>query len=161
MKTRNNSLIILLSFLLLTACGNKEILNEERNFGGEIWNRFTPEVFTVDIDNIDDYYNIDLTLAIDTNHYNEDIFPMTVNLYSPNGERRMFYYDMTLKKNGRWRGEQNGKTRVVTERIRSFFSFNTEGEHRIEIGQATSKYDLLGPVSLTTYIERTKLDYDM
>ena len=147
--------------VLFSSCGNKVIVDEERSFQNEVWNRFTPEAFIVEIDNVDDYYNIDLTLSIDTTHYSERIFPMTVNLFSPNGERRMFYYDLVLKQNGRWRGEQDGKFRVITERIRSYFSFNTTGSHRLEIGQASSKYDLLGPASLSVYIERTKLDYDM
>ena len=96
--------ILLLGALLLTGCSKKVLFDEQHDFANHTWNRFTPEVFNIDVDNVEDYYNIDLTIAVDT--------------------------------------------------------LLNEGSHRLEIGQATSKYDLRGMVSLNAYVERAKLDYD-
>lgn len=150
---------ILLSLLLLSACGKKSLVDDNRTFDGNRWNRFTPEVFMVDVKNTEDFYNIDLTVSIDTNLYRYEAVPVTVNLYSPNSERRMFYAEVPLKLNGRWRGEVVDGNRTVTHHIRTFFSFNSKGEHRMEVGQATSQYDLEGIHSLQLRIYKVELDY--
>ena len=51
----------LLGLLLLVSCGRKTVINEEHTFDGNIWNRFTPEEFKLSVDNIENYYHIDLT----------------------------------------------------------------------------------------------------
>ena len=154
------ALPIILGILLLAACGNKTVINDERTFSGDIWNRFTPEVFEVNLSNVDDYFNIDIAVSIDTARFRYQSLPLTVNLYSPAGEHRFFYAEMPLKENGRWKGEMKDGYRVVERRVRPFFSFNGTGVHRIEIGQATSQYDLEGAHSVRLYIENTKVDYD-
>lgn len=152
--------LLLLSFLSFTfaSCG-KHILNEEREFSEDIWNRFTPEVFETHVGNIDAYYNIDLTVSIDTAIFRYTSLPLTVNIYSPNGEHRMFYSEVPLKENGRWKGEIDDGRRKASTHVRTFFSFNGKGEHRIEIGQATSQYDLEGIHSIELDIYKIKLDY--
>ena len=152
--------MLLLSLLPLTlASCNKNILDEEREFGGDTWNRFTPEVFETQVNNVEAYYNIDLTVSIDTTVFRYTSLPLTVNIYSPNGEHRMFYSEVPLKENGRWKGETDDGRRKASTHIRTFFSFNGKGEHRIEIGQATSQYDLEGIHSIELEIYKIKLDY--
>ena len=58
-----------LAALLFAACGNSILYDEERTFNNNVWNGFTPEVYTLDINNIEDYYNIDITVAVDTARY--------------------------------------------------------------------------------------------
>ena len=146
--------------LTLSACGKKTIIDDERTFGRDVWNRFTPEVFEFNVSNTEDYYNIDLTVTVDTTLYRYGSLPLTVNLYSPNSERRMFYAEVPLKENDRWRGEMaEGNYRTVSHHIRTFFSFNAKGDHRMEIGQGTSQYDLEGIHSVQLTVETVKLDY--
>lgn len=151
--------------LLLVSCGSKTILDEERTFDNNVWNRFTPQEFEVDVANIDDYYNIDATAVIDTAVYRYRTVPLLFNLHSPNGEQRSFYAEVPFTENGRWRGEMlpgnNNTLRTASRRIRAFFSFNSLGTHRIEIGQTTSQYDLEGIHSLRITISKAPLDYDM
>lgn len=152
---------LLISLLTLAACGSKVVIDDERTFGGNVWNRFSPEVFEIDLSNTDDYFNIDIAVSIDTARFRYDMLPLTVNLYSPGGEHRFFYADMPLKEKGRWKGEMTADGyRVVQRRVRPFFSFNGTGTHRIEIGQGTSQYDLEGVRSVRLYVENTKVDYD-
>lgn len=151
--------ILTFSFLLLASCGSKNILDEERTFGSNTWNRFKPEVFETTVSNTEAYYNIDLTVSVDTEAFRYTSLPLTVNIYNPEGEHRMFYSEITLKENDRWKGEFDDGLRTVSTHIRTFFSFNTKGKHRIEIGQATSQYDLEGIHSIEMDIYKVKLDY--
>ena len=159
--------ILISSFLflsLLSSCTGKSILDEERTFENNVWNRFTPEVFEFSVGNIDDYYNIDVTAVIDTAVYRYRTVPLLINLNSPNGEQRSFYSEVPFTENGRWRGEMlssNSSLRSASRRIRAFFSFNSTGSHRMEIGQTTSQYDLEGIRSIHVTISRAPLDYDM
>ena len=146
--------------MLMCACGRDTLADEERTFDGGVWNRFTPEVYTIDVENADEYYNIDLMVSVDTALMRGTTLPLTVNLYSPDGERRMFYSSIALVKDGRWRGESvvgHAGRRMVTGRIRAFFTFNRQGEHRLEICQATSQYDLEGIHTLHLTIEKADL----
>ena len=152
-------IIAALGVLLFISCGKKNIIDEERTFTGGVWNHFSPEVFDVNVSNTEDYYNIDMTATVDTSLFRYQILPLTVNIYSPNGERRMFYASIPTKENGRWKGEMKDGKRVITARVRTFFSFNSTGTHRMEIAQATSQYDLEGIESFRLTIENTEIDY--
>ena len=157
--TRHLLPLLLTLAMMAASCGNKTVIDDERTFNGDVWNRFTPEVFELDINNTENFYNIDITVSIDTTVYRYDNVPMTVNLFSPNSERRMFYAEVPLKLNGRWRGEIVDGRRTVSHHIRTFFSFNSPGDHRMEIGQATSQYDLEGIHSVNLNIYKVELDY--
>ena len=147
--------------LLLTACGSDTVYNSEHTFKGNIWNHFTPEVFDIDITNTEDYYNIDFIAAVDTAVYRYDNVPVMIELTSPNGEERQFYGVVFLKENGRWRGEMEDGYRTASGRIRSYFSFNSQGTHHMEVTHTTSQYDLEGVHSLAVVITKAKIDYDM
>lgn len=156
---RSPFFLVPLLFAVLTSCGGRSIVNEEREFGGDIWNCFTPEVFEAAVSNTGNYYNLDLTVSVDTAVFRYESLPLTVNIYSPNGEHRMFYSEVPLKENGRWKGEAERGLRTVGTHMRTFFSFNGKGTHRIEIGQATSQYDLEGIHSIKLDVYKVKLDY--
>lgn len=157
------NLILLCStiLLLMSACGHKIVLDEEHQFAGNVWNRFTPEQFEVDINNVENYYNIDFTVAIDTALFRYDAVPVMVLLTSPAGEERQFYGNIALTEKGRPRGEMKEGYRMATGRIRSYFSFNRTGTHRMAVSQATSQYDLEGIHSLAVSVTRAKIDYDL
>lgn len=153
--------LLLTAAALFAGCNNKVVIDDERTFANDVWNRFTPEVFDIDIDNTDNYYNIDFSVSIDTAHFRYSSMPFTVNIYSPTGERRMFYTTIYFKDKGRWNGEPAADGYYVfSNRIRSYFSFNSRGTNKIEVAQATSQYDLEGVHSLGVYIEKTSVDYD-
>ena len=156
----------ILGVLLLCSCGGKQVLiDETREFAGASWQRFTPETFEVNVNSTDDYYRIDFEVVVDSALMRNDQLPLTVNLYSPDGERRMFYTYINLMENGRWKGEvKKGRSqeglRVLRQNIRPYFTFNSKGTYRMEIGQATSQYDLDGVESLRLIVERIEVDLD-
>lgn len=152
---------LLLSLLLATACSKSNIIHEEnRVFNTNTWNRFTPEKFEVKVDNVEDYYNIDFTVSVDTMLYRYDHFPVMVIMQSPSGEERQFYHTIQLKENGRWRGEIADGYRQVKGRARSYFSFNHTGTHILNISHQTPQFDLEGIHAFGIQVERTKLHYD-
>lgn len=158
--------IAIMGALLLGACGGNMLVDESRTFAGGVWNRFNPEKFTINVGNADNYYNIDLEVVVDSALMRDRQLPLTVNLYSPEGERRMFYAYIPLVENNRWKGEplpgrQRDGLRLVRQCIRPFFTFNSKGTYRMEIGQATSQYDLEGVESLRLTVEKTSLDYEL
>ena len=161
MNIKKTLFLLLFASLAISCGGKKTLLDEERTFPNTVWNRFTPQVYTVDVQQPDTYYNIDLEVVVDTARMRGTQLPLTVNLYSPDNERRMFYSGIEFIQNGRWKGEaaDNPGQRVLHQTIRSFFSFNRKGEHRLEIGQATSQYDLDGVHSLKVTISKAELDY--
>lgn len=154
-------LAIALGTLLLCACGSKTVYDQEHTFSHNVWNRFTPEVFEIEVGNIDNYYDIDFTASVDTAVYRYDVLPVMVILNSPTGEQRQFYGTIPLKERGHWRGKADGSYRQATGRIRNYFSFNSKGTHRMEVSQRTSQYDLEGVQSLAVTITKAKLDYKM
>ena len=157
-----HSLSLLCSLILLfTSCSKGCILNEEHSFNGAAWNRFTPEEFDVKVNNTENYYNIDITVAVDTLTYRYETLPVMLILNGPNGEERQFYGAVVLKDKGRWRGEIKDGLRVASGRIRSYFSFNTQGTHHLKVSHTTSQYDLEGVDRLAVSITRAKVDYDL
>ena len=124
-----------------------------------MWNRFTPEAFTVGIDNAENFYHLDITVAVDTLRYRYKEVPLAITLASPAGEQRRFTTTVQLKENGRWRGEMKDGYRTATARVRSYFSFNRDGKHQMEVGQQTSQYDLEGIHSIRVHIEKAEIDY--
>ena len=160
MKLNINRIALLaVTTILLVSCTNKSVIDEVRTFDSDKWNRFSPEVFNLYVKNIDNFYDIDLCVSVDTAVFRYEDLPLTVNLYSSNRERRMFYANVPLKQNGRWRGEIIDGYRTVNQHIRTYFSFNAKGEHRMEVGQATSQYDLEGVHSMGLNIYKVDLDY--
>lgn len=105
MKLNINRIALLaVTTILLVSCTNKSVIDEVRTFDSDKWNRFSPEVFNLDVKNIDNFYDIDICVSVDTAVFRYEDLPLTVNLYSSNRERRMFYANVPLKQNGRWRG---------------------------------------------------------
>ncbi len=160
MRTRNLLFLSAFSLLLLTACSDEDVIDEEHTFALNVWNRFTPEQFEFNIQNLEDYYHIDVTVAIDTAVYRYKQFPCALTIVTPNGEERSFRTAIALKEKERWRGEMQDGYRVVTGRVRSYFSFNHKGVHHMGILQNTSQYDLEGIHSIGLNIYKGKIDYD-
>ena len=161
MRLRSLLIVFPLLTLCLASCGESPVLDETRPFDGGIWNRFKPEVFDVNIEKPDDFYNITVELVVDSALMRGNSFPLTVNLYSPDNEHRMFYTGLLLRNGDRWKGESAGEgLRVVKQNIREYFSFRGKGTHRLEIGQATSQYDLEGVRSMHVTIAKAEIDYD-
>ena len=147
--------------MTMISCNKSNVIFEEvTNFANQKWLRQEAKSFNVNIDNIDDCYNIYFTMEIDTNSVRDKNFPLVVNLYSANGERRMFYSYLHLRnEKGTWLVPLEGSKLMVDQRIKEYFFFNSLGEHRLEIGQGTDRYEIKGVESFGVRIEKAELVY--
>lgn len=149
----------LLFSIFFVSCKSDVLVNEIRIFDNNIWMRFEPENFEVNVDNIEDCYDIYLNLVVDTARLKEDVVPLTFNMNSPNGERRMFRTLVNIKnKNGILLGEPHDDGYVYFKhKARNYFFFNAEGVYEIVVGQATNRYELHGIKSVELIVERAEL----
>lgn len=149
-----------LLLILAASCNSSVLFDEEHVIADAKWNRFSPEEFHVKSNSVDDYYDLYVTVSVDTNQYRLNSLPVNINLYSPNGERRMFPSTVTLRKsNGQWNGTFEGSVLTCSQRVRDCFCFNTEGDYKVEVGQATHYYDITGVKSIAFKVLKTKLEY--
>ena len=153
-------LSLLLGSLLFASCGSKVVLDEERTFSST-WNRFTPQEFELTIPNADLYFHVDYTVTVDTATFRYDRLPLIVDIHSADGTHRHISPTITLKENGRWKGQQDGPNRVVSARVHNYFTFNQKGTYSYQVKQGTSQYDLEGVRAFHVRIEEAQLDYDL
>lgn len=146
--------------LFLTGCGNKVLLDEEHTFSNNTWSRFSPETFDVAIGNADKYYHIDYTVTFDTGLYRYDKLPLVVDIHGEDGTHRHMGPTITLRENGRWKGEMEGPYRTVKARVYNFFTFNQPGTYSYQVKQGTSQYDLEGIHAIRITMEEARLEYE-
>lgn len=150
---------ILLSLIVLSSC-NKTAIKESRSFVNDTWMRFEPETFDFNINNVDNCYNIFMTVTIDTNKVKGPELPLVVNMTSDGGERRMFRTHITLKdRRGNRVGKMSGSMQTAETRVREYVFFNHTGRQTVEVKQATSKYELPGVNNFGIRVEKAKLVY--
>lgn len=154
-------LIGLLFSVFFVSCQSDILVKEQRFFNNNTWTRFEMEKFQIDVNNVDDCYDIYLNLAIDTAFMREDVIPLSFSLNAPNGERRMFRTLVNIKnKNGLLLGEKGDDGYIYFEhKARDYFFFNNKGVYNVEVGQATNRYELRGVKSLELVVEKAELVY--
>lgn len=154
-------LLALLCPLFLISCKSDILVQDQRVFDNNTWMRFEMEKFDVNVNNIDDCYDIYLNLVVDTAQLKENVVPLIFNMNAPNGERRMFRTLVNIKnKNGLLLGESHNDGYIYfTHKARNYFFFNAEGVYEIEVGQATNRYELRGIKSVELVVERAELVY--
>lgn len=152
---------LLLLFSLLVSCKNGELFNEQHTIKNSVWNRFEAETFEFESTNSDDFYNLYLYAEIDTTQYLARTLPLNINLYSSNGERRMFTATITLRdSHGASKGTLLDNGNIFAEQCaRKMFCFNSVGHYTLELGQATHYYDIRGIKKIGVRIENAPLEY--
>lgn len=156
-----NLILLSLVAFTLTSCHKDKILYEDTvTFTDQTWLRQEPKSFNIQVKNIDDCYNIYFTMKIDTASVRGNNFPLVVNLYSENGERRMFYSYLQVRNNeGNWIVPREGSKLIIDQRIKEYFFFNSVGQHRLEIGQGTDRYEIKKVEYFGVRIEKAELIY--
>lgn len=157
---RKISILLFASVLLFCSCGKKVLFEESRTFANHTWYRFEPEKFMVNATSVDDCYDIYITAQVDTGQFHAAELPLSVNLYSPNGDRRMFPTTLVLRDaHGGWQGEIKGGVLTVTKNVRPYFFFNSKGEYRVELAQTTHYYEVHGVQTIELKLVKAELEY--
>lgn len=122
--------------------------------------RFEPEEFIVNVPSEEDYYNIEMTICLDTNIFKGKEFPLVVNMISSEGEQRMFDAHIPLfnfKEGGRI-GTFEKTFQTSSNLVRKYLSFNRKGDFKLQIKQGTSKYELHGIKSIGVKVEKADME---
>jgi len=143
---------------LLCSCG-KTLFHESHTFTNDTWMRFEPETFNIGINNVDDYYDIVMTVSIDTNIYTSRNFPLVVNMTSDEGETRMVYADIPLfeSKSGKRTGKLEGSVQSASGKAWKYLCFNRKGNFKLEVKQGTSKYEISGVKAFAVDVEKAQM----
>ncbi|MDY5969625.1 MAG: hypothetical protein SPJ13_06400 [Bacteroidales bacterium] len=153
-----NLVLAAAALLLCSACGKKPIFEETHSLNNQTWLRFEPEKYEFNVKNIDDCYDITLIARIDTTLVSFTEIPLIVDMYNESSEHRMLPLKMRTRDNqGKWQGKTLGCYVDITVPIRRYFYFNAKGLQRVEIKQATSKYELHGVSALTITVKKSDL----
>ena len=158
---KHTFLLLILGAMALCSCGKKTLIDETRTFENDTWLRFTPESYQVEAPNTEDCYNFLVSLTVDTTRYREAAVPITMEIESPQGEKRTLFSTMIFRNaEGKTVAQANPDgTLTATQNVRQFYFFNTTGQHKITIGQRTSKYEIRGMKALHFTIQKAKLEY--
>ena len=152
-------IILLTTTILCLSCGNKVLIDETKMFDNGCWMRFEPAEFKVDIDDIDDNYNIAVTLRYDTSIYTEKSLPLVVDYFADSNELRNFSSRVRLiDKKGHRRGELLGEYCTVSDTIDRYRMYNKAGTYTYRIKQKTPRYELYGITSFGLKIEKAKME---
>ena len=145
----------------MTGCSeNNVVFNETHTFKNNTWMRFEPEVFNVDITDENECYDLWMSARVDTTVFHDSDLPLIINIYSENGERRMFNGHIQVRDGeGKLMGKSAGQFVDVVARVTKFFYFNTSGQHRFEIKNNGTKYEMPGIANFNLRIEKSTIEY--
>lgn len=166
----------LFAALLLTACGskNKTIYEETYSAVGDetkpaafpngVWNRDDEKSFDVEIDNIEDCYNLSLTITIDTAAFLQSVhhgtaLPLLVKVIT-DGQTRTIPTTITLcNTSGTWMGQFDENGLLTCELLfRDYFFFNKAGHQQILVKQRTNYMTIRGIKQLGLTIDKAELE---
>ncbi len=151
--------LILVSALLVSSCGRSVLVEETHFFENGRWQRFEPEVFTFDVDNLDDCYHVILSLCYDTNSITALSLPLHITFYADSNERHSVTPNLQLKdKLGRPKGFMVDSYCTVTDTIMKYRFFNHKGTQTFMLKQRTEKYELNGVNSILFKVEKAHVD---
>lgn len=150
--------------ILMTSCG-RTIFHETHKLENETWYRLDQEgttiasqTFSFDVNNIEECYNIDAIVKVDTTRYTSDQLPLIVNFNNDDGEQRMFYSMISLRdKSGKLAGPTDGPYVTVRSHIKEYFFFNHKGTNNLAIKQGTNKYEIHGIAEFGLVVEKVNL----
>lgn len=151
----------LIALMFFCSCNKSTLFEEEHTFSNNTWFRLEPEHFTINANNTDDCYNFLFCVTIDTARYRESALPIMMEIESPDHEKRTLFSTILLRNNeGQYLGDFDNQGHLcVTQTIRQFYFFNTKGDHSVNIGQRTTKYEIHGIQSIKLKLDKVKLEY--
>lgn len=158
---KRHLILPVLALLLFCSCSKSTLFEEERTFANNTWFRLQPEHFSVKATNTDDCYNFLFSVTLDTALYGETALPIMMEIESPDHEKRTLFSTILLRnREGNYLGEFDEQGHLcVTQMVRQFYFFNAKGEHSINIGQRTTKYEIRGIHNIKLQLNKVKLEY--
>ncbi len=152
-----NILVLSLSFLLLTACDNNRIFEENISIPNKEWMVDYKPTFKFEIQDTTLFYNFYINLRNNTDYPYSNLY-LFVNSYLPDGSMATDTLEVYLaNREGKWLGKGLGKIKESRFFLRQNLVFPRKGEYSIEIEQAMRVEKLIGIEDIGIRIERAEL----
>ncbi len=156
---KKNIFYVLVATAIFTACSNNVIIDETHEFANATWQRFEPEVFSFDIKNTDDCYDIYFKFRIDTNTFRPESLPFICSLMESADYKRQLVTDIKIRdKRGNWLGNPVGGFYEYNRKVREYFFFNMAGPHELQVKNGSQYFETKGIVSFGIKIEKVNMD---
>lgn len=154
---KKSIILVCLATIVIVSCQHFSY-SDTKTLNGGAWNRFEPIAFEFDITKPDQATDIWLIATFDTAIYRAAKLPLVVKMIGTNGERRQFRSEIVVvDKKGQLCGEVTPSGLIeCRQKIRNNFYFNTKGQHRMEVSQGTTKYDIRGIGEIGLHLEKSK-----
>jgi gliding motility-associated lipoprotein GldH len=130
--------------LLLNACTNNTVFNEQRTLLENGWHKDSACVFVVPVEDTTSTYSVLIDIRNNTD-YKYQNFWLFVNYQNPDKTTKHDTIECYLADNeGKWLGSGIGSLRQMSVLVDSAFVFNQAGTYQISIQQAMRDTTLAG-----------------
>jgi len=151
-----NLFALLLSFLLLTACDNNRIFEENISIPNKEWKVDYIPTFEFEIQDTTLFYNFYINLRNNTDYPYSNLY-LFVNSHLPDGSSATDTLEVFLaNREGKWLGKGLGKIKESRFFLRQHLVFPRKGKYAIEIEQAMRTKVLTGIEDIGIRIERAE-----
>jgi len=138
---------LLLLVILITSCGNNEVLRISQQFNNQSWDRFDILNFEMDVEK-DQLLDMDLLLTL-TPNFKYDYLDLNITFNTPSGSTLSRNYKFQLNdKNGINKAVPNGEFLDYKLLIRKEMKFSKNGSCKIRVENKMTKITTLGIKSL-------------
>lgn len=150
--------LIALLAVIMVSCSSDTIFEKRESFPDLKWNRFKELTFNVPVTNVEDGYDIILTLRHITQYpfNNLSVEFLTV---SPSGEERVSSHSIPLKnKDGKFIGDVAGDLWDVEFKLREYVVFSEKGTYKMTIGNTMTYLDTPGIMDVGLKVVKSKIE---
>jgi len=140
--------------LLVTACGNKTVFIEYREFDDVSWNRFDIQNFEVPVEENDvlDFY----FMVRHHSYFPYDFIDVNITFYLPGGGMRSGDYHYDLKdEQGKWLGSGMGELWDIELPIRRNLNIAEAGICKVRIENKMTKLETPGIIEVGLLVKKT------
>ncbi len=131
-------------YLLLSACTNNSVFDEQRTLPKEGWHKDSACVFLVPIQDTISTYSVFVNIR-NNKDYKYQNFWLFVNCENPDKTTKQDTIECYLADNeGKWLGSGIGSLRQISVLLDSAFVFNQAGTYQISLQQAMRDTTLVG-----------------
>jgi len=156
LKLLVQTLMIALSLLLITACGNDAFYEEFRTVDEETWNLHEIKEFPVLINDTTASYTLIFTIRNTTDYAYSNLYLFLTTVYPDNTATRDTVEFMLADRSGRWLGKGFGKIRESRFMVKDQLRLPQAGDYLFAIQQAMRHESLHGIADVGLRIEKTE-----
>ena len=147
--------ISLLCTMILAACSPGKVYEKHVKMDNYEWNRFSPVIFQVPVENLKGDYDFILALRYMTGIPYKEL-SVTVTIESPSGEVRTKDYKIKIRdQNGQLLGDGLGDLWDLEVPLRSGYQFTDNGICKVEVESRMQQVNVVGLMEIGLIIRKS------